>query len=120
SEPYEFSWRKYGCKFPRLWIDLRVGARAQHPIRPESTVLMPKLVILSALLGLLLPAGRAVAQRYTDPVVRTDYQLTARPWKPLGISREKYLDAIEGECRFSIQHQNASGAIIDPFIKREH
>ena len=27
---------------------------------------------------------------------------------------------VEGECRFSIRFQNAEGAIIDPFIKREH
>src|SRR5205809_1035840 len=53
-------------------------------------------------------------------VVRTNYHLTARPWQPLNIDRSKYLDSIEGLCRFSVQHQDASGAIIDPFIKREH
>ena len=80
---------------------------------------MRALLSLCALLALLL-AGGALAQHYADPVVRTGYQLTARPWKPLEISREKYLDVVEGECRFSIRHQNAEGAIIDPFIKREH
>jgi hypothetical protein len=54
------------------------------------------------------------------PVIRTEFHLTVRPWQPLNIEREKYLDAIEGLCRFSIQHQNADGAIIDPFLKREH
>lgn len=54
------------------------------------------------------------------PVIRTEFHLTARPWQPLGIERNKYLDAIEGICRFSVQHQDASGAIIDPFLKREH
>lgn len=36
------------------------------------------------------------------------------------IPRERYLDAIEGDCRFSAKHQDATGAIIDPFLKREH
>src|SRR5437588_6093680 len=54
------------------------------------------------------------------PVQQTHYHVTARPWKPLNTPRERYLDAIEGVCRFSIRHQNAAGAIIDPFIGREH
>src|SRR5205814_10561747 len=48
------------------------------------------------------------------------YHLTAQPWKPLAIPRARYLDAIEGICRFSVRHQNADGAIIDPFLNREH
>ena len=56
----------------------------------------------------------------SGPVVRTGYHLTARPWKPLAIPRSRYLDVLEGECRYSIRHQNAEGAIIDPFLNREH
>src|SRR5205807_101837 len=48
------------------------------------------------------------------------YHLTARPWEPLNIPPDRYLDAIEGVCRFSVRHQDAEGAIIDPFLKREH
>ncbi len=48
------------------------------------------------------------------------YHLTARPWKPAEVPRERYLDAVEGLCRFSIRHQDADGAIIDPFLHREH
>ncbi len=48
------------------------------------------------------------------------YHLTARPWKPLDVPRARYLDVVEGLCRFSIQHQSETGAIIDPSIKREH
>src|SRR3954453_5350652 len=48
------------------------------------------------------------------------YHLTARPWKPANVARDKYLEIVEGVCRFTIQHQNDKGAIIDPFIKREH
>ena len=47
----------------------------------------------------------AVAQAQDGAVSTTGYHLTARPWKPLEIPREKYLDAIEGICRFSVQHQ---------------
>jgi hypothetical protein len=65
---------------------------------------------------LLCAAAAAAAQ----PVIRTEYHLTARPWQPLNIDKSKYLDVIEGLCRFSVQYQDASGAIIDPFIKREH
>ena len=55
-----------------------------------------------------------------EPVGTTGYHLTARPWKPLNIGRERYLDAIEGDCRFTAKHQDASGAVVDPFLKREH
>lgn len=47
------------------------------------------------------------------------YHLTARPWKPLGIPADAYLDRIEGECRYWVRHQDASGAIIDPFNQKE-
>jgi hypothetical protein len=63
----------------------------------------------------LLPA----TETETGPVIRTGYHLTARPWKPLDIKKEKYLDAVEGVCRFSIRHQDATGAIIDPILKQE-
>jgi hypothetical protein len=49
-----------------------------------------------------------------------DYHLTSRPWKPLDTLNSRYLDVIEGICRFSIGHQNAEGAIVDPYLKREH
>ncbi|HEY2015978.1 MAG TPA: hypothetical protein VGH38_20890 [Bryobacteraceae bacterium] len=71
----------------------------------------------------LLPAAFLVCVTVgaqPGPVIRTGYHLTARPWKPLAIPRDRYLDAIEGVCRFSIRHQNTEGAIIDPFLKREH
>jgi hypothetical protein len=69
------------------------------------------IVFLVAMAQVQPPAG---------PMVQSGYHLTARPWKPLDIPRDRYLEAIEGICRFSIRHQNAEGAIIDPFLKREH
>ncbi len=48
------------------------------------------------------------------------YHLAAHPWKPEAVPRERYLDAIEGICRFSARQQNQEGAIIDPFLHHEH
>ena len=48
------------------------------------------------------------------------FHLTAHPWQPLHTENAFLLELIEGLCRFSIQYQNESGAIIDPVIKREH
>src|SRR5258706_12641004 len=48
------------------------------------------------------------------------YHLTARPWAPLNIPRDQYLKTIEGICRFTARHQDSTGAVIDPFLKREH
>ena len=142
-----FSRVDYGFQLARFRIHFRVRTRAQHSVRAEGAVLMTSAVGQASVCGGLQPAARtgrnlfhqgnldmrkflipatALAavllsgQQYTDPVIRTDYHLTARPWKPLAIPRAKYLEAIEGECRFSIRHQNSEGAIIDPFIKREH
>src|SRR4051812_29698544 len=78
------------------------------PGQPRAHLRLP---IVFCLLAHILPA---------QPVVKTNYHLTARPWKPLAISKSQYLDAIEGVCRFTIRHQNAEGAIIDPFLQREH
>lgn len=48
------------------------------------------------------------------------YQLTARPWTPLQVEREAYLDPVERLCRHIGQYQDSDGAIIDPFLEREH
>lgn len=48
------------------------------------------------------------------------YHLTSHPWSPLTTKRSDFLDALEGVCRFSIKYQDKSGAIIDPFLHREH
>lgn len=75
----------------------------------------------AAIAGLLAAAGiLAAAEPRNSAVISTGYHLTARAWKPLEVPREKYLEVIEGLCRFSVQYQSADGAIIDPFLKREH
>ncbi|MBI4889797.1 MAG: hypothetical protein HY821_04170 [Acidobacteria bacterium] len=69
------------------------------------------------LLACTSPARQASVQQ---PVAVTAYHLTPRPWLPLQIPTDAYLDAVEGLCRFSLRHQEPSGAIIDPFLHREH
>jgi hypothetical protein len=72
-------------------------------------------------LKVIVPLLFALALHAAEPaVIRSGFHLTARPWQPLNIERQKYLDVIEGVCRFSARHQDATGAIIDPFLKREH
>src|SRR4051812_5584508 len=72
------------------------------------------LVILTAC------STSAGAQGLPEGLPRLPFHLTARPWKPLGVDRERYLDVVEGLCRFTIRHQDVRGAVIDPFLKREH
>ncbi len=48
------------------------------------------------------------------------YHLTARPWQRLELPREAYLDAIEGIARFAAKQQDRRGAIVDPYLLREH
>lgn len=55
-----------------------------------------------------------------EELPRVRYHLTAKPWRPLAIPRSAYLDTIEGVCRFSAKRQDQRGAVIDPFLKREH
>ena len=55
-----------------------------------------------------------------DPLALVQYHLTARPWTPLNIPRDALLDAVDGLCHFAAGCQDESGAVIDPFLEREH
>src|SRR6476619_6671329 len=79
---------------------------------------LPIFLVVATALSTAFVVRAAPAESH--PIVRTGYHLTARPWKPLAIPKDRYLDAIEGVCRYTIRHQNAEGAIIDPFLHREH
>ena len=74
------------------------------------------------MLLMLLPSDVLKAQTDSLPehLPEIKYHLTARPWQPLAIPPDTYLDKIEGVCRFTARHQDARGAVIDPFLKREH
>ena len=62
----------------------------------------------------------AVVVTGTAELPEVEYHLTAMPWSALGTPRSAYLDVLEGICRFTSHHQDQSGAIIDPFLRREH
>jgi hypothetical protein len=74
----------------------------------------------ATILWCLVCVTPCVAQDLPETLPRVPFHLTARPWKPLGISREAYLDSIEGVCRFTVKHLGPDGEVIDPFLKREH
>src|ERR1043166_2833078 len=78
---------------------------------------MLRYALSLAIVSMLAPAR---AQDLPETLPQLPFHLTARPWQPLNISRDKYLDAVEGICRFTVQHQDARGAVIDPFLHREH
>src|SRR5437773_1506183 len=78
------------------------------------------LFLGTAMSGILVYPSRTHGEGLPEGLPRLPFHLTARPWKPLGVDRDEYLHAIEGLCRFTIRHQDAKGAIIDPFLKREH
>ena len=72
------------------------------------------------LMMLLSIAASSTAQDLPESLPRLPFHLTARPWQPLNISRDTYLDAIEGVCRFTVKHLGPDGEVIDPFLRREH
>src|SRR4051812_4663808 len=89
---------------------------------PASHDTHPSTMNRSTALLLILTAFAAPLSAQDLPPTLPDlpFHLTARPWKPLATPRDAYLDAIEGLCRFTAKHQDAKGAVIDPFLKREH
>jgi hypothetical protein len=76
---------------------------------PLSTFMVASMLMTSSLLA--TPPAEAPLPKY---------HLTARPWSPLEIPRDQYLDRVDGVVRFSVQHQDKHGAIIDPFFRKEH
>jgi len=48
-----------------------------------------------------------------------DFHLTARPWAPLNLPRDRYLRNAESVARAMVMYQDASGAIVDPVRMRE-
>lgn len=48
------------------------------------------------------------------------FHLTSEPWQPSQQDKSEFLDAIEATCKVVARHQSASGAIIDPYLDREH
>ena len=74
-------------------------------------------IFVAVLLAVAATAALACGQPSTLAV---RYHLTARPWAPSSTTPADYLDVIDGLVRFSIRLQDADGAIIDPFLHKEH
>ncbi|WP_143155925.1 hypothetical protein [Cyclobacterium lianum] len=62
-----------------------------------------------------LPVG---AQNNSLPEL--PFHLTAAPWHESELEKTAFLDAIASTCRVVARHQDSSGAIIDPYLDREH
>jgi hypothetical protein len=64
--------------------------------------LAPVLYVLWLLPNTFRPI--VVQQPLTTTLTATQYHLTAHLWSPLNITKGRYLDAIEGACRFIAKH----------------
>jgi len=64
--------------------------------------------------------GVTLAQDLPVQLPELGFHLTAQPWKPLDQAPMQYLDAVEGMCRVAQKFQDTQGAIIDPYLGREH
>ncbi len=91
------------------WLSRFIGRRT---CRCLPAVLCACALILRAE---MLRAGDQLAE-----LPRLPYHLTARPFEPLDIPRDAYLDAVEGVCRYLARLQDDRGAIVDPDLGREH
>jgi len=70
--------------------------------------------------SLVLTWTSAAADPSSHPALpESSYKLTSRPWAPLNIPKKRYLDVLEGLCRFSLKFQDHTGAIIDPYTHQE-
>lgn len=63
--------------------------------------------------------GRAAAGQGPSAPPSAQFHLTARPWSPLAVPKERYLDILEALCRYARTLQNPDGAIIDPYLHEE-
>lgn len=64
-----------------------------------------------------IQATASVGQPAALPAVM--FHLPARPWRTVNISRQTLLDRVESLVRATVQFQDPTGAIIDPYLKRE-
>ena len=79
------------------------------------------IIVSLILICFLLNQNPSVAQQayIQSNLPNIKYHLTAKPWQPLNISRETYLDNVEAIAREISKFQNTKGEIIDPYSKSE-
>ncbi len=76
-----------------------------------------RIIPLGLTLLALVPG--AAADDTLPRVPLPHYHLTARPWASSGVNTDDYLATVAGCCRYLATLQDASGAIVDPFVGRE-
>lgn len=102
------------------WI---VNALSLEPLAPPNTMTAPKIEVQRPAPGAPRSTWPAVLT-WNDPtkllLAEFNRTKTTPPgWKPTGLTRADYLRLIAGEVDFWKGHQNADGAIIDPYRKVE-
>ncbi len=74
--------------------------------------------LLCGAFAMAISACSADAQ-FSGSLQATHFHLAARPAAAQPITEAAMLDRLNGLCRFTAQWQNASGAVIDPYLHRE-
>lgn len=74
------------------------------------------LVLVAGLSSPIPVSGQSAPESLPD----LRFHLTARPWEPVDVGPDQYLEVLEGACAVVARHQDERGAVIDPYLDREH
>jgi len=77
-------------------------------------------ILTTLLLVFFLLPKLLLAQDLPLSLPELGFHLTYNKWEPKQTPKSAYLKAVEGICQVARQHQNDEGAIIDPYLNREH
>lgn len=78
-----------------------------------------RIILFLYLFFLNLNLSLAQPSSFPGSLPDIKFHLTARPWNPLNIPKEEYLNKVESIVRGIVKFQNSNGAIIDPFDSTE-
>ncbi len=87
---------------------------------PKSKPLNRFLKIFHSTIIFMVFGAFLQAQDLPTSLPAIKYHLSSPDWIPLNTPREDYLDAVEGMARVASTFQDKDGAIIDPYLHREH
>jgi len=96
-----------------------MSGSARTSRRTRFSLLKIAAFCLLALVDAQAPS-KAADDRTAADLRTVNYHLTARPWQQSGVTRDEMLEVVAGVCRFAARHQDQRGAVIDPFLDREH
>ncbi|WP_114749089.1 hypothetical protein [Pleomorphovibrio marinus] len=86
----------------------------------KSTLIGDFILLLVPMVVTLFLSNRVYAQTSLGEVDTVRFHLTPNPWEPSELTKERLLQVIEETCTIVAKHQNEEGAIIDPYLNREH